>query len=198
MAATPTFAQLPPEESGNEAVHEATAASMNGNNSVATLSSPWQFDDLEETCTSCKGEFNPFNRRHHCRLCGRIFCHDCSNQRCVWLSCMVVLLRWRGQCTIDRQCTIEQQRHTIVVSRPAENSESHSCLDIDPTINPFYFTLLTPSTHFTPQKPDPSQQHCIGSQEGQEDDVPVGSGQCREFFTGRRSRPYVDLSQGFR
>jgi hypothetical protein len=82
MAATPTFAQLPPEESGNEAVHEATAAANNNsNNSVATLSSPWQFDDLEETCKSCKGEFNPFNRRHHCRLCGRIFCNDCSNQR---------------------------------------------------------------------------------------------------------------------
>lgn len=80
MAERPTIAMLPPEESGNESLHEQTVENSN-NHSVATLSSPWQFDDVEPACSSCKSEFNPFNRRHHCRLCGKIFCNDCSNQR---------------------------------------------------------------------------------------------------------------------
>jgi hypothetical protein len=49
--------------------------------SVATLSNPWEFDAEQRNCSYCKDEFNPFNRRHHCRLCGKIFCNKCSDQR---------------------------------------------------------------------------------------------------------------------
>ncbi len=38
----------------------------------------WQPDEAMEQCTRCKTEFGFFNRRHHCRKCGRIFCGDCS------------------------------------------------------------------------------------------------------------------------
>jgi hypothetical protein len=30
-------------------------------------------------CQSCQSRFTIFVRRHHCRLCGRIFCHSCSD-----------------------------------------------------------------------------------------------------------------------
>lgn len=30
---------------------------------------------------SCKGEFGVFFRKHHCRLCGFVFCDDCSRHR---------------------------------------------------------------------------------------------------------------------
>ncbi|KAK1939372.1 putative 1-phosphatidylinositol-3-phosphate 5-kinase FAB1C [Phytophthora citrophthora] len=31
-------------------------------------------------CYDCSAAFSLFRRRHHCRLCGQIFCYDCSNQ----------------------------------------------------------------------------------------------------------------------
>ena len=46
------------------------------------LSSPWDHDTLSNNCSACRSPFDPiFKRRHHCRLCGRLFCHDCSNTR---------------------------------------------------------------------------------------------------------------------
>lgn len=48
------------------------------------LSSPWDPDTLSNQCSACRSPFDPiFKRRHHCRLCGRLFCHDCSNTRCL-------------------------------------------------------------------------------------------------------------------
>ncbi|KAJ3692815.1 hypothetical protein LUZ60_011910 [Juncus effusus] len=41
----------------------------------------WVPDESAKKCTSCGGEFNPFNRRHHCRNCGDIFCDKCSQGR---------------------------------------------------------------------------------------------------------------------
>ncbi|XP_012720274.2 FYVE and coiled-coil domain-containing protein 1 [Fundulus heteroclitus] len=40
----------------------------------------WWLVDKEAThCLGCNGQFTWFLRRHHCRLCGRIFCYYCSN-----------------------------------------------------------------------------------------------------------------------
>ncbi len=39
----------------------------------------WVPDDAVRGCTDCGEEFTFFNRRHHCRYCGRIFCWKCSN-----------------------------------------------------------------------------------------------------------------------
>lgn len=41
----------------------------------------WVPDASVHVCTACKDEFNFFNRRHHCRVCGKIFCADCSQMR---------------------------------------------------------------------------------------------------------------------
>ena len=37
-------------------------------------------DDNCKTCYKCSITFTVFNRRHHCRICGQIFCNNCSNQ----------------------------------------------------------------------------------------------------------------------
>jgi len=38
----------------------------------------WMPDELCKTCYACEVEFNVFRRRHHCRLCGQVFCSNCS------------------------------------------------------------------------------------------------------------------------
>lgn len=40
----------------------------------------WQPDADVHQC-SCGSMFSLFNRRHHCRLCGQIFCHSCASGR---------------------------------------------------------------------------------------------------------------------
>ena len=84
--------QLSPEEVGNE-----PEAANSGINSVATLSSPWQFDDLQSHCAACPKEFNPLVRRHHCRHCGKIFCGDCSDQRALIPPSSIVLVPKGGK-----------------------------------------------------------------------------------------------------
>ncbi|XP_053287306.1 FYVE and coiled-coil domain-containing protein 1 [Pleuronectes platessa] len=39
----------------------------------------WWLDKEATHCLGCKGQFTWWLRRHHCRLCGRIFCYYCSN-----------------------------------------------------------------------------------------------------------------------
>ena len=46
------------------------------------LSSPWDSDQSSNYCSACHRQFDAFfQRKHHCRLCGKLFCHDCSNTR---------------------------------------------------------------------------------------------------------------------
>ncbi|ETP47092.1 hypothetical protein, variant 8 [Phytophthora nicotianae P10297] len=40
----------------------------------------WMPDHLCKVCYDCSAAFSLFRRRHHCRLCGQIFCYECSNQ----------------------------------------------------------------------------------------------------------------------
>lgn len=38
-------------------------------------------DKVRKICPSCKMIFSTLNRRHHCRSCGDVFCHDCSKNK---------------------------------------------------------------------------------------------------------------------
>lgn len=42
----------------------------------------WMNDSEASRCLSCNTEFSFLLRKHHCRLCGRIFCNNCSDN---WL-----------------------------------------------------------------------------------------------------------------
>ena len=50
------------------------------NNYFNTLynESVWTDDNLVTSCHNCRNKFSLFNRRHHCRLCGKIYCCQCS------------------------------------------------------------------------------------------------------------------------
>lgn len=39
----------------------------------------WMPDQSCRVCYECDTQFTLFNRRHHCRLCGRIFCGKCTS-----------------------------------------------------------------------------------------------------------------------
>jgi FYVE zinc finger len=69
-----------------------TAAALTGGASVSkvdvyalSMSSPssvpaprrWKFDSEASACASCGSLFTLFRRRHHCRLCGDVFCGNC-------------------------------------------------------------------------------------------------------------------------
>lgn len=47
---------------------------------VKNKNNVWQNDNLVRNCTFCQKTFTFFLRKHHCRCCGNIFCHDCSNK----------------------------------------------------------------------------------------------------------------------
>ena len=38
----------------------------------------WMPDHSCRVCYDCDSQFTLFNRRHHCRLCGRVFCAKCT------------------------------------------------------------------------------------------------------------------------
>ena len=38
----------------------------------------WMADDEAVACLSCEKQFTRFNRRHHCRNCGKLFCDSCT------------------------------------------------------------------------------------------------------------------------
>jgi 1-phosphatidylinositol-3-phosphate 5-kinase len=55
------------------------AAAMDETNDVTSIAEvAWMPDRLCKTCYSCDTPFTVFRRRHHCRICGQVFCNTCS------------------------------------------------------------------------------------------------------------------------
>ena len=52
----------------------------------------WMPDDHCKECYECGEKFNTFRRRHHCRLCGQIFCY-----RCCYLEIPGVIMGYNGK-----------------------------------------------------------------------------------------------------
>lgn len=40
----------------------------------------WMPDSVSKECYECCEKFTTFRRKHHCRVCGQIFCSHCCNQ----------------------------------------------------------------------------------------------------------------------
>ncbi len=54
-------------------------------NQIAEVVAPtgqaeWMPDSQATNCNNCYKVFTILNRRHHCRLCGKIFCNSCSKK----------------------------------------------------------------------------------------------------------------------
>lgn len=61
-------------------VYETTYIQGNERNDCFWASRQWKADETP-LCQKCGSPFHLFLRRHHCRLCGGIFCDSCSNSR---------------------------------------------------------------------------------------------------------------------
>ncbi|XP_054653478.1 zinc finger FYVE domain-containing protein 26 isoform X2 [Dunckerocampus dactyliophorus] len=59
----------------------------------------WVPDTQQHVCMVCRRErFTMFNRRHHCRRCGRLVCHACSERRMLVEGCPGEEVRVCDQC----------------------------------------------------------------------------------------------------
>lgn len=45
------------------------------------ISTKWAPDDSTDKCTICKKKFSYILKKHHCRLCGDIFCWECTDYK---------------------------------------------------------------------------------------------------------------------
>lgn len=53
----------------------------NNNRATPPTTAEWIADNLRNACKQCGKAFGTFTRKHHCRLCGDIFCDTHSRQR---------------------------------------------------------------------------------------------------------------------
>ncbi|XP_068752478.1 1-phosphatidylinositol 3-phosphate 5-kinase-like isoform X2 [Montipora capricornis] len=59
----------------------------------------WMPDENCKECYECGEKFNTFRRRHHCRLCGQIFCYTCC-----YLEIPGLLMGYTGQLRVCTYC----------------------------------------------------------------------------------------------
>lgn len=64
--------EIPPQERA----HNIDSVINNGNNDHPQ----WQLDIEVSNCPKCSKKFSFFNRRHHCRKCGKVYCSNCCNR----------------------------------------------------------------------------------------------------------------------
>lgn len=48
---------------------------------VAQVNGQWQADRDAPECSACHAHFGVMLRRHHCRVCGQVFCARCSSHK---------------------------------------------------------------------------------------------------------------------
>lgn len=70
----------------------------------------WMDDSEVSHCLGCKAEFSFLLRKHHCRMCGRIFCNNCSDN---WLQTP----HSRKLRRVCRQCLLveKKQKYELVL-----------------------------------------------------------------------------------
>jgi hypothetical protein len=71
----------------------------------------WEDDGARADCSLCRKGFTVSRRRHHCRMCGFLYCHACSDQRIL------------GQRVCSKCCDLMLRTYVGNNTSPARRSE---------------------------------------------------------------------------
>ena len=124
-------------------LEDEEAAGELGTDTVEQPSRLWMPDALSSSCSSCDEPFSFLRRRHHCRVCGRVFCHGCSAN---YIEGDLVgaegSVRSCRRCLLQIQEQLELERSTILRALATEDARCvngygtlHSNDDIEPEIS---------------------------------------------------------------
>ncbi|KAL9957912.1 hypothetical protein ACROYT_G034867 [Oculina patagonica] len=111
----------------------------------------WMPDENCKECYECGEKFNTFRRRHHCRLCGQIFCY-----RCCYLEIPGQIMGYTGFLRVCTYCHKVVQRYTqsadLNVVRNLEQLQADlRAINSDPDIS----TTSNSNINLTVPKPYP-------------------------------------------
>jgi transcription elongation factor Elf1 len=98
--------------------------------------SEWVSDDASKVCQLCGTGFSFLSRRHHCRFCGRLACHDCASE-----AIPLGAERHRA-CLSCRQLGVRKQVTTKAMDPPVELLSNLSRFAMEKEIKPSYVPLL--------------------------------------------------------
>ncbi|XP_041121838.1 zinc finger FYVE domain-containing protein 26 isoform X1 [Polyodon spathula] len=90
----------------------------------------WIPDQQQDMCMVCRKErFTMFNRRHHCRRCGRLVCNTCSTRKMVVQGCRGDPVRVCDQCySFFNQDTQEENEQAEVAGSPGSGCLGFSAI----------------------------------------------------------------------
>lgn len=60
---------------------EVRAVACGNGFTVVTVATEWMRNEDTPSCMRCASAFSLSRRKHHCRQCGGVFCHGCSDHR---------------------------------------------------------------------------------------------------------------------
>jgi len=92
----------------------------------------WVPDDQAHECTKCASKFTFLLRKHHCRSCGRVFCHKCSSHKAALVHSKhgkAPLVRVCDSCHLKLHLRLQQQQQHLTTPDPSLQHYPYQALD---------------------------------------------------------------------
>ena len=93
----------------------------------------WMRDEHSESCVDCKVKFTIYERKHHCRNCGKVFCRSCRQYQAE-----IPRLKIMQPVRVCKSCHVEltnARKTKINSSNGRSTSRSGSLKNADPKDN---------------------------------------------------------------
>ncbi|CAN0913380.1 1-phosphatidylinositol-3-phosphate 5-kinase FAB1B [Linum grandiflorum] len=145
----------------------------------------WMPDQSCRVCYECDSQFTVFNRRHHCRVCGRIFCAKCTSNAVLHPSdnpttssedkervrvCNYCFKQYEGNClVIDNDSNVAAPDLNSSPSPILPNSSSSSTCNSS-NFAPMDAATVEQETEEYRGSIDPSRAYCTNSTPSDDDD----------------------------